>query len=73
MPKPVRVDPEAEEEIGAGVAWYEERRAGLGREFFDEVRTAVRSLMRPGRNAGRRSASLRSWVFAGSCSSASRT
>jgi plasmid stabilization system protein ParE len=48
MPKPVRVDPEAEEEIAAGIAWYEARRAGLGREFLDEVRAAIRSLATPG-------------------------
>ncbi len=48
MPKPVRVDPEAEEDIDAGVAWYEGQRAGLGREFLDEVRLAVRSLATPG-------------------------
>jgi len=48
MPKPVRADPDVEEEIGAGVAWYEQQRTGLGREFFDEVRAAVLSLTVPG-------------------------
>ena len=48
MPKPVRVDPEAEEEISAGIAWYDRQRTGLGREFLDEVRAAVRSLATPG-------------------------
>ncbi len=48
MPKPVRLDPEAVEEIDAGVGWYEAQRPGLGRQFFEEVRNAVRTLAAPG-------------------------
>jgi plasmid stabilization system protein ParE len=35
--KPVRVEPEAKEELAAAAAWYEERREGLGRELMAEV------------------------------------
>jgi len=48
MSKPVRVDPAAEEEIAAGVAWYDAQRRGLGHDFLNEVRVAIRSLARPG-------------------------
>lgn len=48
MGKRVRIDSEAEEEIIAGAAWYEDQRQGLGREFLDEIRAAVRSLRTPG-------------------------
>ncbi len=52
MKKSVRVDPEAEEEIAAGIDWYESKRAGLGSEFLDEVDAAVRSLEEPGPECG---------------------
>jgi toxin ParE1/3/4 len=52
MPKPVRVDPEAEEEIAAGIDWYERKRPGLGTEFLDEIDTAIRSLGDPGPECG---------------------
>jgi len=35
--KPVRVEPEATQELAAAVAWYEERREGLGRGLVEEV------------------------------------
>lgn len=31
------VDSEAEEELAAGASWYDERRPGLGKEFFVAV------------------------------------
>jgi len=46
MKKSVRVDAEAEEEIAAWLDWYESKRPGLGSEFLDEVRAAMRSLER---------------------------
>jgi toxin ParE1/3/4 len=38
--KPVRFDAEAEDEIAAAAAWYEEKRGGLGVEFLDAVEEA---------------------------------
>jgi toxin ParE1/3/4 len=35
--KPVRVEPEAKQELAAAAAWYEERREGLGLELVAEV------------------------------------
>ena len=37
MTRSVRVRPQAEREIEAAFAWYEEQRAGLGREFLHEL------------------------------------
>ena len=37
MNRPVRFSEPAAEEFGEAVRWYETRRAGLGREFFDAV------------------------------------
>lgn len=44
MSKPVRIEPEAEVDIAEAMAWYDEARAGLGDEYFAEIRLAVRSL-----------------------------
>jgi hypothetical protein len=41
MTKSVRVDAEAEEEIAYAIERYEDERAGLGAESFDELRTAI--------------------------------
>jgi hypothetical protein len=54
MSKLVRLDPEAEEEIAAGIDWYEKQRPGLGAEFLDEITVAMRSLQAPGPNSQRR-------------------
>lgn len=35
--KPVRVEPEAKQELAAAAAWYEQQREGLGRELLAEV------------------------------------
>jgi plasmid stabilization system protein ParE len=35
--KPVRVEPEAKQELAAAAAWYDERREGLGRQLVEEV------------------------------------
>jgi len=48
MKKSVRVDSEAEEEIAAGIDWYESKRPGLGLEFLDEISAAMHSLEEPG-------------------------
>lgn len=48
MIRPVRIDPEAEEEIGAGMLRYERARLGLGLEFLDEVDAALHSIREPG-------------------------
>ena len=37
MSKPLRVEPEAADELEQAVRWYEERRVGLGSEFLDAV------------------------------------
>jgi toxin ParE1/3/4 len=39
--KRLRVDSAAEEELRAAVAWYENRRRGLGARFFAEVARVV--------------------------------
>jgi toxin ParE1/3/4 len=52
MGKPVRVDPDAAEDIAAGIDWYEGRRPGLGAEFLDEVSAAMTSLREPGPECG---------------------
>jgi toxin ParE1/3/4 len=35
--KPVRVEPEAKQELAAAAEWYEQRREGLGLELMGEV------------------------------------
>jgi len=37
MTRSVRVRPEAERDVETAFAWYEEQRAGLGREFLHEL------------------------------------
>ena len=39
--KPLRVEPEAEDELSGAVAWYDEQRPGLGAEFFAAVMKTV--------------------------------
>lgn len=52
MTKPVRVDAEAEEEIAHAIDRYETEREGLGAEFWDELRAAMRTLETPGPECG---------------------
>lgn len=52
MRKQIRVDAEAEEEISHAIDRYEREREGLGAEFFDELRTAMRTLEAPGPECG---------------------
>jgi hypothetical protein len=44
--KPVRVEPEAKEELAAAAAWYERRRAGLGLELLAELDAAFAAIAR---------------------------
>ncbi len=41
MNVPVRFEDEADAEYRAAGRWYEARRVGLGRDFFDEVDAAI--------------------------------
>lgn len=41
MTKPVRVEGEAEEELRAAVAWYEEQRPGLGADLLIEAERVI--------------------------------
>ena len=52
MTKSIRVDAEAEEEISRAIDRYEAEREGLGADFLDEVRTAMRTLVAPGPECG---------------------
>jgi hypothetical protein len=44
--KPVRVEPEAKQELAAAAAWYEQRREGLGRELLIEIDAAFAAIAR---------------------------
>jgi toxin ParE1/3/4 len=44
--KPIRVEPEAKQELAAAVAWYEQRREGLGRELLAEVDAVLAAMAR---------------------------
>jgi toxin ParE1/3/4 len=44
--KPVRVEPEAKQELAAAAAWYEKRREGLGLELLAEVDAAFTAIAR---------------------------
>lgn len=52
MKKTIRVDAEAEEEISHAIDRYEDEREGLGAEFWEELRTAMRTLEAPGPECG---------------------
>ena len=44
--KPLRVESAAEEELRVAVAWYENRRPGLGARFFAEVGRVLELILR---------------------------
>ena len=48
MPKRVRIDAAAREEIERGIDWYNSKRAGLGQDFLAAIREAVSDLRSPG-------------------------
>ena len=52
MTKAIRVDAEAEDEIAHAIDRYERERVGLGAEFWDELRTEIRTLEAPGPECG---------------------
>jgi len=52
MKKPVRIDPEAEEEIAHAIDRYDKEREGLGFEFWNELSTAIDALEDPGPECG---------------------
>lgn len=73
MTKAVRLDEEAEEEIAHAIERYELEREGLGTEFWDELRAAIRTLEAPGPECGPVVGARESWGFVASCSTAFRT
>ena len=46
MTKPIRTEPEADEELFEAVRWYEQRRRGLGLEFLAAIGAAVELIQR---------------------------
>ncbi len=44
--KPVRVEPEAKQELAAAATWYEQQREGLGRELLAEVDAVFTAIAR---------------------------
>ncbi|HYV75202.1 MAG TPA: type II toxin-antitoxin system RelE/ParE family toxin [Candidatus Binatia bacterium] len=46
MSKPLRVEDAARNELRAIVAWYEDRRSGLGGEFFGDVERTLQLIER---------------------------
>lgn len=52
MNKAVRIDAEAEEEITHAIDRYEKEREGLGADFWDDLRAAMRTLEAPGPECG---------------------
>ena len=46
MTKPIRTEPEANEELLEAVRWYEQRRPGLGLEFLAAIGAAVELIQR---------------------------
>jgi plasmid stabilization system protein ParE len=44
--KPVRVEPEAKQELAAAAGWYEEQREGLGLELLAEVDAVFTAIAR---------------------------
>lgn len=46
MSKPVRVEDGARDELYAAVAWYEQKRPALGREFFAEIQRTLELIER---------------------------
>lgn len=41
---PLRLRPEAEQDVEEAARWYERQRAGLGQEFIDEVLLTMRTI-----------------------------
>src|SRR5262245_39394652 len=52
MTKSIRIDAEADDEIWHAIDRYERKREGLGAEFWDELKAAMRTLEAPGPECG---------------------
>jgi plasmid stabilization system protein ParE len=52
MTKSIRIDAEADDELSHAIDRYEREREGLGGEFWDEVKAAIRILAAPGPECG---------------------
>jgi len=52
MIKSIRIDAEADEEISHAIDRYEREREGLGAEFWEEIKAAMRALEAPGPECG---------------------
>jgi plasmid stabilization system protein ParE len=52
MTKSIRIDAEADDEISHAIDRYEREREGLGAEFWDELKAAMRTLEAPGPECG---------------------
>ena len=46
MTKPIRTEPEADEELLEAARWYEQRRRGLGLDFLAAIEAAVELIQR---------------------------
>ena len=60
--KPVRISHPASAEFADAVRWYEQKRTGLGAEFFDAITQAI-ELVRSGPEIGTAAGSARSWLL----------
>lgn len=60
--KPIRISRPASAEFADAVRWYEQKRTGLGGEFFDAVTHAI-ELVRARPEIGTAAGRTRSWVL----------
>ena len=60
--KPIRISRPASAEFADAVRWYEQRRTGLGGEFFDAVTHAI-ELLRTRPEIGTAAVRTRSWLL----------
>jgi hypothetical protein len=64
MTRSIRIDAEADEEISHAIDRYEREREGLGAEFWDELKAAMRTLEAPGPELGVRRKLLAQFPYA---------
>ena len=60
--KPIRISSPASAEFADAVRWYEQKRNGLGSEFFDAVTDAI-ELLRTRPEIGTAAGRTRSWLL----------
>jgi plasmid stabilization system protein ParE len=60
--KPIRISRPASAEFADAVRWYEQKRTGLGGEFFDAVTHAI-ELLRARPESGTAANRTRSWLI----------